>query len=160
QKSVYDLATEQSTATAKVRGRAAEPYDVRIELNPEGGFASSCSCPAWRGADRHCKHVAALLVALRDRTRPPRTEGAMQPLHRPLGPREDRPGPDGLDEGAHRKHRKHRNRRDEVQMPREVVVVDRSGPRVVSTGVGATTVQAVSAGPAGEPRGGFQIWLP
>lgn len=164
QKSVYDLRTEGAVATARVRGRASEPYDVRVEVNAEGGFTSACSCPAWRGPDRHCKHVAALLVALRDKVRPPRSQAQPgQPAEGgPTGQRPSTP-PQALPEpgeGGHRARRHRRGRREEPQAPREVVVLDRTGPRVVSTGVGATTVQAVSAGPLPEQRGGLQIWLP
>ncbi|HTU63788.1 MAG TPA: SWIM zinc finger family protein, partial [Polyangiales bacterium] len=41
-------------------------------LNDEGVVVSKCTCQAWRGPTGHCKHVAALLVALRDRERPPK----------------------------------------------------------------------------------------
>src|SRR5581483_1064508 len=47
----------------------AEPYRVAIQLSPTG-FASTCTCPAFASSNGgHCKHVAALLIALRDQAR-------------------------------------------------------------------------------------------
>ena len=178
QQMVNDVLIEGSTATAKVHGRASDPYEVRLEVNAEGAFTSQCSCPAWRGPERHCKHVAALLVALREKYRPPRA--AQQPgASGEAAPVSDAPRPttqsagggasshggtpsgtQGFGGGGKRGDRfQRRNRREESQGPREVVVVDRSGPRVVSSS-GPTTVQAVSAGPGGDGRAGFELWLP
>ncbi|NLE48817.1 MAG: hypothetical protein GX614_10480, partial [Sandaracinaceae bacterium] len=42
----------------------AEPYRTTVRLGPENTFISECNCPGWRGPDGHCKHVAAILVAL------------------------------------------------------------------------------------------------
>lgn len=52
----------------------AEPYRTTVRLGPENTFISECNCPGWRGPDGHCKHVAAILVALRDRERPPKPQ--------------------------------------------------------------------------------------
>ncbi|HWL87056.1 MAG TPA: SNF2 helicase associated domain-containing protein, partial [Polyangiaceae bacterium] len=41
---------------------------MQLELTP-GGFTSTCSCPAFPKVNGHCKHVAALLIALRDQSR-------------------------------------------------------------------------------------------
>jgi hypothetical protein len=171
QQMVHDIAIDGSVATAKVHGRASDPYDVRLEVNPEGVFTSQCSCPAWRGPDRHCKHVAALLVALRERYRPPRPPQQQGQPQQAQGSGESAPsqpsssasggGPQSQSFGGGKRGDRfpRRNRREESQGPREVVVVDRSGPRVVSS-TGPTTVQAVSAGPGGDGRAGFEIWLP
>ncbi|MBK8170200.1 MAG: SNF2 helicase associated domain-containing protein [Sandaracinaceae bacterium] len=73
---VSELGAEGTTASAHVRGRTEEPYVVQAGLTDEGQIVSQCSCPAWKGPSGHCKHVAALLVALRDRERPPRAKPA------------------------------------------------------------------------------------
>ena len=70
---VEDLQTEGDEATAQIEVRNAEsPYHIEVRLDDESKVVSKCSCPGWRGPTGHCKHVAALLVALRDRERPPR----------------------------------------------------------------------------------------
>ena len=81
---VSELVAEGRQASARVRGRTDEPYTVYANVNDEGMLQSHCSCPAWKGATGHCKHVAALLVALRDRERPrtrsPQPSGDVQPV--------------------------------------------------------------------------------
>jgi superfamily II DNA or RNA helicase len=69
---VVDLNASGTTASAKILVRADQPYETQLGLTSEGQIISHCSCPAWRGPTGHCKHVAAVLVALRDRERPPR----------------------------------------------------------------------------------------
>src|SRR5262249_53570448 len=62
--------------------------------------------------------------------------------------------------GDDRRGRKfRRGRREDGGSPREVVVVDRSGPRVVSA-TGSGTVQATSTGQSSDGRVGFHVWLP
>src|SRR5690606_12278853 len=57
-----------------------EPYAVTLQVTPTG-FSSECSCPAFPKINGHCKHVAALLIALRDQVRPkqPRPESPPPP---------------------------------------------------------------------------------
>jgi superfamily II DNA or RNA helicase len=69
---VSDLRADATSATCRVLIRSDEPIEVGAELGPDGTIQSKCSCQAWRGPTGHCKHVAALLVALRDRERPPK----------------------------------------------------------------------------------------
>ncbi|MFO0667079.1 MAG: SNF2-related protein [Polyangiaceae bacterium] len=61
----------EASATGQVRGSEKEPYAVTIRLVPNG-FSSECACPAFSKISGHCKHVAALLIALRDQIRGPR----------------------------------------------------------------------------------------
>ncbi len=151
---VFDAGVEGWVARGKVHGRAAAPYDVKIDIQESGAFQSACTCPAWRGPERHCKHVAALLVHLRDRLKHVRdTVLAQQPPAAPHGHRDDdRRGPKRAKRGRHD---------DGPSVPREVVVLDRAGPRVVSThGVGgAVQVGSVTVAPV-ELRAGWQVWLP
>src|SRR4051812_12637324 len=72
---VVDLLATGTTASAKILVRTDQPYETQLGLTSEGQIISHCSCPAWRGPTGHCKHVAAVLVALRDRERPPRPKG-------------------------------------------------------------------------------------
>src|SRR5687768_10525732 len=76
---VVDLNASGTTASAKILVRADQPYETQLGLTSEGQIISHCSCPAWRGPSGHCKHVAAVLVALRDRERPPRPKGEEGP---------------------------------------------------------------------------------
>jgi len=73
--SVEELKSNGRKVGGQIKVRSAdEPYQIEVALDEEGKFLSSCTCPGWRGptAPGHCKHVAAILVALRDRERPPR----------------------------------------------------------------------------------------
>ena len=76
---VTDVQMEELSATGLVRGTDPEPYRVKLQVNPTG-FSSDCSCPAFPKINGHCKHVAALLIALRDQVRP------KQPRPEALGP--------------------------------------------------------------------------
>jgi superfamily II DNA or RNA helicase len=70
---VEGLQTDDDEASAEIHVRnSEEPYRPRIVLHDADKIHSTCTCPGWRGPTGHCKHVAALLVALRDRERPPR----------------------------------------------------------------------------------------
>ena len=76
---VGDIVIEEAGARGHVRGTEAEPYRVAIQLSPSG-FSSSCTCPAFASSNGgHCKHVAALLIALRDQARGSQPRPAQQP---------------------------------------------------------------------------------
>lgn len=68
---VSDLVAGGNEARCRVVVRQDEPIDTKVVL-ANGSVTSQCGCQAWRGPTGHCKHVAALLVALRDRERPPK----------------------------------------------------------------------------------------
>jgi superfamily II DNA or RNA helicase len=68
---VGELSTTENEARASIHVKQ-DRYEPRIALGDESSFTSSCTCAGFRGPTQHCKHVAALLVALRDRERPPR----------------------------------------------------------------------------------------
>jgi len=79
-KAVENLSEEEDTASGEISVRTAdEPYRTTVSYDEEGdAWKSSCTCPGWRGPSGHCKHVAAVMVALRDEVRPPRTKGPQQ----------------------------------------------------------------------------------
>ena len=86
---VSDLRAEGLQASCNVLIKSDEPIAVSAEL-VGSEIRSQCRCQAWRGPTGHCKHVAALLVSLRDRERPPRVkppEQQAQPPRRPRRPR-------------------------------------------------------------------------
>ncbi|MFO0678917.1 MAG: SNF2-related protein [Polyangiaceae bacterium] len=65
---VEGLTVEDASAKGSVRGTDPDPYKVLVNLTPTG-IASECSCPAFSKINGHCKHVAALLIAVRDQAR-------------------------------------------------------------------------------------------
>ena len=65
---VAGLEIKESSAQARVQGTAPAPYQVSLKVTP-GGFASECSCPPFSTIHGHCKHVAAVLIALREWSR-------------------------------------------------------------------------------------------
>ncbi len=85
---VEDIIVEDAGARGHVRGTDTEPYRVTLQLTPSG-FSSSCTCPAYASSNGgHCKHVAALLIALRDQARgaqprsvQPQTNGVHYTVH-------------------------------------------------------------------------------
>ena len=79
-KAVENLNEEEHSASGEISVRTAdEPYRTKVTYLDEGdSWESSCTCPGWRGPTGHCKHVAAVMVALRDEVRPPRAKGPAQ----------------------------------------------------------------------------------
>jgi hypothetical protein len=79
-KAVENLKEEEQSASGEISVRTAdEPYRTKVTYNEDGDtWESSCTCPGWRGPTGHCKHVAAVMVALRDEVRPPRAKGPQQ----------------------------------------------------------------------------------
>ena len=75
---VENVQIEEASAKGQVRGTEPEPYEVTIQLTPTG-ITSQCSCPAFSKINGHCKHVAALLIAVRDQFRPPKPPQPQQP---------------------------------------------------------------------------------
>lgn len=101
-KVVESVNIEETQATCTVRGSDSQPYDVCIRLGGEG-ITSSCSCPAFAKTGQHCKHVAALLINVRNksRTKAPRQATAPVPPPRP--------------EQSKASRRRERRRRNQVQ---------------------------------------------
>ncbi len=72
---VEDITINEMTASGTVRASDSEPYPVAVELTPDG-IKSQCNCPAYAKGGQHCKHVAALLISVRDQARG-RSRGAI-----------------------------------------------------------------------------------
>ena len=99
-----------ASARGNVRGTEPEPYNVQLQLTPNG-FSSECSCPAFSKINGHCKHVAALVIALRDQARgsQPRGAGAQAGQGAPA-PHPSQPGMAGGGGGsAHAQGQSHGN---------------------------------------------------
>src|SRR6185295_9321120 len=67
-KVVEDVGINDSSAHGRVKGSDPEPYEVTIRLGGEG-ITSHCTCPAFQKTGQHCKHVAALLITVRNQAR-------------------------------------------------------------------------------------------
>ncbi|HPP53878.1 MAG TPA: SWIM zinc finger family protein, partial [Thermoguttaceae bacterium] len=59
------LRRQGKTIHGLCRGTSFEPYRVRVLFNDAGVAEADCSCPIGQGG--YCKHVAALLVAWREK---------------------------------------------------------------------------------------------
>ncbi len=79
-KAVENLDEQEHSVSGEISVRTADdPYRTKVTYQEEGdSWESSCTCPGWRGPTGHCKHVAAVMVALRDEVRPPRPKGQLQ----------------------------------------------------------------------------------
>ncbi len=127
-KVVEDVSIEETKANCTVRGSDAQPYDVCIRLGGEG-ITSSCSCPAFVKTGQHCKHVAALLIHVRNRSR----NKAPRPAPPP-------PAPPPRQEQSKASRRRERRRRN--QNPQNVVPPGLRPPPTIDatarpTGIGA-----------------------
>src|SRR6185503_7718327 len=104
---VESVTIADSSATGRVKGSDPEPYETTIKLGGEG-ITSNCTCPAFKKTGQHCKHVAALLITVRNQARSqlPRREQHQPP---PPPPQQQQGG----DSKASR--RRDRRRRSQVQ---------------------------------------------
>ena len=67
-KAVENLTIDRSTASGSVRANDALPFQVNVELTQDG-IQSRCNCPVFAKTRNHCKHVAAVLIGVRDMAR-------------------------------------------------------------------------------------------
>ncbi len=76
---VQDLTTSGDLATCRVQVKQDTFYTPKLTLTGDEQWVSECDCPGFRGPSSHCKHVSALMVALRDRERPPKPKAPAAP---------------------------------------------------------------------------------
>ena len=167
---VSELKTDDSTASCNVLIKSDEPLTVKAEL-AEGELRSECSCQAWRGPTGHCKHVAALLVALRDRERPPKPKA--DPAKK-AGANGSEAGatpaqPTTVSAGGTSKRRRSRRRR-RGGASADAQAASSGQPQVIATGGGPVEVLSArdlglttnrrGGAAAGGARGGLDAWLP
>ena len=65
---VEDVAIDGTVASGRVRANDLQPFTVSVQLTTEG-IQSTCSCQVFARSGQHCKHVAALLISVRDHAR-------------------------------------------------------------------------------------------
>lgn len=113
-KVVDDVHLNDASARGRVKGSDPDPYEVTIRLGGEG-ITSHCTCPAFQKTGQHCKHVAALLITVRNKARQqmPRREGPQPGASLPQAPNPATSGPGGDNGKAAR--RRDRRRRAQVQ---------------------------------------------
>jgi superfamily II DNA or RNA helicase len=148
---VEDIVVNEMTASGTVRASDSEPYPVTVELTPDG-IKSVCSCPAFSKAGQHCKHVAALLISVRDQARG--TQARRDPSPMPsLLPQTAHAGGDALK----RVRRRDRRSRISVAPPmamQTTSVVATMGPPGSSVSLAAPQQDATAR------QTGIGAWLP
>jgi superfamily II DNA or RNA helicase len=82
---VEDIQLGDTEARGVVRGLDPEPIEVLVGLGDDG-IRSSCSCAAFEKTQQHCKHVAALLISVRDTARGEKPRREPQPSPPPVAP--------------------------------------------------------------------------
>ena len=148
-KAVENLDEEDNSVSGEISVRTAdEPYRTKVTFDPEeASWESSCSCPGWRGPTGHCKHVAAVMVALRDQVRPPRPKN-QQPQQQPKKKKKKSEPihvPGTVSVGG--KRRRSRRRRRNGGATGDAQSLDVLSPRDIAAG-------------RGEVRGPLEAWLP
>lgn len=86
-KVVEGVSVNEAAATGSVKGSDPDPYEVTIRLGGEG-ITSHCTCPAFQKTGQHCKHVAALLITVRNQARSalPKRDVSAAPPSLPVPP--------------------------------------------------------------------------
>ena len=115
-KVVEEVGVTESNATGKVKGSDPEPYEVTIRLGGEG-ITSQCTCPAFQKTNQHCKHVAALLITVRNQARAamPRRETQQNAPAQPPPPQQA--GALGDSKSSRRRDRRRRAQQQHVVPP-------------------------------------------
>ncbi len=127
---VEEVQVNDTQATGRVKGSDTDPYDVSIFLGGEG-ITSNCSCPAFAKSNQHCKHVAALLISVRNRAR----AQLPRPPHPQPAPQVHSPGP--IDsKSARRRDRRRRAQHQQLAVPPGMTVPTPDGS-ARPTGIGA-----------------------
>src|SRR5690606_13856838 len=112
-KVVENVAIDEAQATCTVKGSDAEPYDVSIRLGGEG-ITSSCNCPAFKKTGQHCKHVAALLITVRNKARAKLPRPAAAP---PSPPAAHHNGQPETSKASRRRDRRRRAQSQQLAVP-------------------------------------------
>lgn len=114
-KVVEQVVVDDTNASCTVRGSDAQPYDVCIRLGGEG-ITSSCSCPAFAKTGQHCKHVAALLINVRNKSRTKAPRQQQPPAPPPPAPTSAQLRQE-QSKASRRRERRRRNQNQQVVVP-------------------------------------------
>lgn len=110
---VENVSVEPQEARGQVKGSDPEPYAVTITLTDEG-IAGNCSCPAHEKTKQHCKHIAALLISVRNQARANSPRPPAAPAPAPVAPpvvAPSAPAPNGAAQDASKSSRRRERRR-------------------------------------------------
>ncbi len=128
-RAVDGVEISEISASGEVKGSDEVPYRVTIQLGSDG-ITSECSCPAFQQASgQHCKHVAALIISVRNRARskqPKRETPAAPPPPPPPEPK-----------GARRRERRRRLPTPQQSVPPGVQAPPSPDATARMTGIGA-----------------------
>jgi superfamily II DNA or RNA helicase len=129
---VENVQVNTEAATGEVRGSDPEPYKVTITLGGEG-IAAECTCPAYVKTQQHCKHIASLLITVRNqaRAKAPRPAQPATPAAPAAAP---------VDGGSKSSRRRERRRRSQQQQQLAVppgLTVPSPDAAARPTGIGA-----------------------
>jgi superfamily II DNA or RNA helicase len=98
---VEHVEVEEKTASGEVKGSDPEAYRVLVNLSGEG-INATCSCPAHQKTNQHCKHIAALLITVRNQAR------ALLPRPAPSAPQQQAPNAAADSKSSRRRERRRR----------------------------------------------------
>jgi len=148
-KAVENLKEEEHSVSGEISVRTAEePYRTTLKYDEESDtWESSCTCPGWRGPTGHCKHVAAVMVALRDEVRPPRAKGPHQQQSKKKKKTEPVHVPGTVSVGGKRRRSRRRRRNASGSGGAEPGTLEVLSPRELQAR-------------RGEARGPMDAWLP
>lgn len=107
-KVVEDVRVNETVATGSVKGSDPDPYQVQINLGDDG-IKAQCTCPAFKKTDQYCKHVAALLITVRNQARAKLPRREMQAPPAPVAP------PQNQQQESKASRRRDRRRRAQMQ---------------------------------------------
>ncbi|MDH3842601.1 MAG: hypothetical protein OES69_01580, partial [Myxococcales bacterium] len=144
-KAVDNLEEKETSVSGEISVRTAdEPYRTSMTYDEEADtWESSCTCPGWRGPTGHCKHVAAVMVTLRDEVRPPRAKQPQQQQKKKKKKSEPIHVPGTVSVGGKRR----RSRRRRRGGGGDAGTLEVLSPRELQAG-------------RGESRGPMDAWLP
>lgn len=115
---VENVSVDPEQAKGEVKGSDPEAYIVSIGLN-DGGIAGNCTCPAYQKTNQHCKHIAALLISVRNQARANSPRPAVQPQPPPAQPPQPANGiainPDS--KAGRRRERRRRTQQAQLAVP-------------------------------------------
>lgn len=139
-KVVEGVVLEESEANCLVRGSDAQAYDVSIRMGGEG-ITSHCSCPAFEKTGQHCKHIAALLIHVRNRARAKGGPRPPAPVPAPAAPTPAAPQQSATrmeqSKASRRRERRRRGGLPAQPTPMGLRTAPSSGSSARSTGIGA-----------------------
>ncbi len=136
-KVVEEVEVTEASAHGRVRGSDPDPYETTIRLGGDG-ITSFCTCPAFQKTSQHCKHVAALLITVRNQAR---AQMPRQPPQAPPAPATAAAPTPAANQDQSKASRR-RDRRRRVQSQQHAVPPGMQLPPTVSASARATGLGA------------------